>query len=187
MQLNEHLCDGCYGAVFRGTFGGEAAVIKFLGPSAEGIAAFHREWNALQYLAAAQVRAVPQLLGVGHLYLGVHYLATAMVHGQPLSCVQPLTREVAAAAGRALAQVHAAHPGLLHGDVRLQNILLVTSSSQLPAGEASSSGSSSGGSSSSEPSLECKVVDFGASSWDGSPAAQQQEVRQLIRLMEQAS
>lgn len=163
LQFERQLCDGCHGLVLAGKLSNRAAVFKLLGPNHEGMTAYYTELAALRYLSAKAVPAAVRLISASHLSAGVHYLATEFVAGTALSAVHPITPAIADAAVAALRTVHAAHPGFLHGDIRLPNVMLVSGSDAPP---------------------ECKIIDFGASSFNGCKAKQDQEMLQLQQLLQ---
>jgi hypothetical protein len=107
-------------------------VVKLLGPDAGGMRAYERELAAYRALHALQGSAVPQLLGDGRWDSGVHFIALRRLRGRTLAQVAAagggvLEPQVRAAALSALDSVHAAAPGLLHGDIRLHNLMLLDS------------------------------------------------------------
>ena len=162
----------------------------------------------LQVLRELQGSALPTLLGVGMLSLGHAFIATGLVHGTPLSQLLSLAADVRGAAEHALSRIHAC--GVVHGDIRLANMLLVRRAGRdLATGSSGGSspglfsgssdcgntdGSSSGGSSSngggSGLALPCAAsteivtfVDLGRAYVDASPgdlAAEKQRLRRLL-------
>jgi serine/threonine protein kinase len=170
-HLLHKICSGSAGDVMAGVYNGIPAVIKLLGPDSAGLEAFDREARSYSVLHQEQGEVVPQLLGVGWYPLaGVRYLAVRRIQGSPLSGLPTIPPSVAAAAVRALERVHrAGGPGFLHGDVRLQNILLE---------EAAAS---------SDANPRCFIIDFGRASEGGSVAQQRQEVRELKALLARRS
>jgi hypothetical protein len=173
LELGRQLCEGSNGMVVEGKCDGTPAVIKLLGPDRHGLAAFQRELHAYSQLQAVQGSAVPRLLAAGRLPGGVHFIASQLIKGQPLAALPSITVPVAAAASRALASVHTACPSLCHGDVRLENVMLL----------AEQQGHSSSSSSSIQPS--CVVIDFGQS-WFGASAAHQLQEREWLQRLLQA-
>lgn len=84
-----------------------------------GFAQFHHELSAYTQLQRLQGRCIPKVLAVGRLpHSGEPLLAVQL--GDPLP--EPITPELAAGIRRTLQQLHAA--GAVHGDVRLQNMLM---------------------------------------------------------------
>eukprot|EP00198_Chlamydomonas_reinhardtii_P008374 XP_001697711.1 predicted protein [Chlamydomonas reinhardtii] len=63
--LDKLICDGHVGFVCGGCVDGEAAVVKFFGPDAHGLAVYRAESSAYAALAAHQGRALPRLLAAG--------------------------------------------------------------------------------------------------------------------------
>ncbi|PNH05089.1 hypothetical protein TSOC_008675 [Tetrabaena socialis] len=162
LQLSGQLSTGSEGAVLHGVCRGMAAVVKLLGPDNRGLAAYGREVQAYRALEPLQGKAVPVLLAAGHLAAGVHFLATGLVQGTPLSSLVPVPDAVARAAMRALERVHGTSPGFLHGDIRLQNILLAAGAD--------------------EDTPTCVVLDFGRSRLGGNTQQQEFERAQLRAL-----
>lgn len=169
VHLYGKLCQGSDGAVVVGKCRGQRAVVKLLGPDASGLSAFRRELDAYGLLQSEQGRVVPHLLAAGHLVAGVHAIATAWVMGTPLSSLKTIPESVVQAARSALERVHSACPGLCHGDVRLQNVMLV----QQDVGWASCM----------DPP-KVMILDFGRARRGCSRQQQRGEVEQLISLME---
>ncbi|PNH06126.1 hypothetical protein TSOC_007545 [Tetrabaena socialis] len=165
LVLHSKLCVGSAGLVVLGAYGGEPAVVKLLGPDDEGLTAYSRESSAYDAVQGLQGTVVPKLLAAGHANHGVYYIAVSRLPGQPLSEVaQPFPPGVVKAAEDALRQLHAACPGFLHGDIRLENMIL------LPPG-------SGGGD-----CAKCMAIDFGRARL-GRAQEQDMEVRQLRRLL----
>lgn len=75
---------------------------------------------------------------------------------------------VAKTAVHALERVHSACPGLCHGDIRLQNIMLVQEGEE---GAATPAGAM------------CMVIDFGRACFERSKQEQRREVQQLALLV----
>ena len=212
LRFSETLAAGSEGLVMAGTCDGVDCVIKLLGPDRSGLAAYEREVAAYTALQRLQGRHVPELQAWGDLEYGVRFLALRRVAGaQPLSSLQrPLPAAVKGAALQALAVVQAACPGFVHGDVRLENVVVLEAAAsgglrgeqQLPAGLAGPSTSQPAGASAgardearggvaagaaSSGSLllpRCVLLDFGRSRLDGDAAQQRlerEELRQLLR------
>lgn len=72
----------------------------------------------LQKLASLQGTCIPRLLGMGELALGFTYIALSLIPGKPLCELGRIPDGVAAAARRALKDLHAC--GVEHGDMQLQ-------------------------------------------------------------------
>lgn len=113
--------------------------------------------------------SVPQLLAYGPLAAGVHYLATKQVEGMPFPPLHTMSQEAATAAAtgaeKVLLQICEQHPGFVHGDLRLANLLLVHNNDDTAV-----------------PTV--MLIDFAASRLDGSAAdvcAQFRELRSLLR------
>ncbi|PNH06131.1 hypothetical protein TSOC_007543 [Tetrabaena socialis] len=165
LVLHSKLCVGSAGLVVLGAYGGEPAVVKLLGPDDEGLTAYSRESSAYDAVQGLQGTVVPKLLAAGHANHGVYYIAVSRLPGQPLSEVaQPFPPGVVKAAEDALRQLHAACPGFLHGDIRLENMILLPPGS--PGGDCA----------------KCMVIDFGRARL-GRAQEQDMEVRQLRRLL----
>ncbi len=209
LQFLAALGHGRDGTVFRGTCGGQPAIIKVYTWEDHQLAAYYREALAYQALEALQGKVVPKVLAHGRMKGGLaslRYLAMRPVRGGvPLSDhPRPFPDEVARAAVRALAVVHRGVPGLLHGDVRLENVLLVSGMEARPVGgAASSAGQPAGGPAASgeaagdvAPSRDddgaggtvgsrcrCVVIDFGGSRFGGTGRQQKEERSALRRLL----
>ena len=127
LEIDGRLGSGADGFVFVGRCGGEPAVVKVF--DWENLERCWQEEQAYLALAAVQGSAIPRLLHSGEMRvpLGYRFLVLQYIEGAvPLSEMpQPLPEEVCTAARRALCAAHAACPGLLHGDLRLENILLL--------------------------------------------------------------
>ncbi|PNH04106.1 hypothetical protein TSOC_009783 [Tetrabaena socialis] len=165
LVLHSKLCVGSAGLVVLGAYGGEPAVVKLLGPDDEGLKAYGRESSAYDAVQGLQGTVVPKLLAAGHANHGVYYIAVSRLPGQPLSEVaRPFPPGVVKAAEDALRQLHAACPGFLHGDIRLQNMILLPPGS--PGGDCA----------------KCMVIDFGQARL-GRAEEQDVEVRQLRTLL----
>jgi tRNA A-37 threonylcarbamoyl transferase component Bud32 len=165
LQLHYKLCSGSAGAVVCGAYGADPAVVKLLGPDTHGLAEFRREVQAYTVLQKLQGNVVPHLLSVGRLVAGVHFIATRLIPGTPLSSLPTVPAPVADAAVHALSRAHEAHTGFIHGDIRLQNIMLVDSASG------------------SDTTVRCMVIDFGRSRLDGTPSDKVKEVKKLKRML----
>ena len=165
MHLRGKLCQGSSGAVVAGICQGLPAVVKLLGPDASGLAAFHREALAYRLLQSEQGGVVPRLLAAGHLVADVHAIVTACITGVPLSSLATIPPSVAEAARRALERVHSVAPGLCHGDVRLQNIMLQGQVQDQDVGAT------------------CMVIDFGRARCGCSSQQQREEVEHLVSLL----
>eukprot|EP00877_Chromochloris_zofingiensis_P006568 jgi/Chrzof1/2164/Cz11g04190.t1 len=98
---------------------------------------------------------------------GVKYIALDKINGAPLSDLPYITNEVAAGALNALVTLQQRHPGFVHGDIRLHNIMLLATPRP---GESSS----------------CILIDLAWSQLDGSEAQQEHEVQELTQLIEEA-
>lgn len=166
MHLRGKLCEGSSGAVMAGTCQGLPAVVKLLGPDASGLAAFQREARAYRLLQSEQGGVVPFLLAAGHLVADVHAIVTACITGVPLSSLATIPPSVAEAAQHALERVHSVAPGLCHGDVRLQNIMLQGQVQQ-----------------DQDAGATCMVIDFGRARFGCSSQQQRDEVEQLVSLL----
>ena len=59
------------------------------------------------------------------MWMGMHGIVTERIQGTMLADMESIPQPVATAAMRALKRVHSLCPGLCHGDVRLENIMLV--------------------------------------------------------------
>lgn len=169
ITFHHTLCDGSEGAVAVGTYDGVPAVVKLIYPDEHGLDAFNREVAAYQLLASFQGGLIPQLLGAGQVRAGVHFIAVAKVSGRPLSSFSAVPTHLQQAAVSALSKLHSTHPGFLHGDIRLENVM---------AQQAACEGGA-------EPAYTgCMLIDFGRSCTTGASSKQQkQEVRELKRLM----
>ena len=109
-----------------GRTGGAPAVVKLLGPDDYGLAQYEAELRMYRLLQPLQGQLVPRLLGAGHLDFGVHFLATSTIDGTPLSSLPHVTDSVASGALRALQRLQAVFPNFLHGDIRLENVLVLS-------------------------------------------------------------
>ena len=157
-----------------GEYGGAPAVVKLFGPDRGGLAAYDRELKVYQKLEALQGQVVPCLLGAGYLTAGVHYLAVARIEGPPLSGLPHISTAVADAAACALGRLHSSQAGFLHGDIRLQNVMLARGCTAVGAGGAGNA---------DDTDVRCMFIDFGRSQLGGSMAEQHKEVKLLKHLM----
>ncbi|KXZ49580.1 hypothetical protein GPECTOR_20g436 [Gonium pectorale] len=134
LELLAERAHGGDGMLFDGTVDGTAAVIKVYLWDRAGLAAFYREATAYRALASLQGSVVPQVLLMGKMRDGLRYLALRPVGGgRPLSWVgRPFQPAVVRAALRALEAAQHACGGFVHGDISLDNILLV----EAPGGTA---------------------------------------------------
>eukprot|EP00878_Enallax_costatus_P034068 GHUV01037679.1.p1 GENE.GHUV01037679.1~~GHUV01037679.1.p1 ORF type:complete len:120 (-),score=21.80 GHUV01037679.1:40-399(-) len=118
----------------------------------------------LHHVESEQGRLVPRCRAAGHAYDGVYYIATERIDGHDLSAYESGVPEpVAAAALAALRALGQAFPGFLHGDIRLQNVLLVSDDSDAKP--------------------RCMWVDLGRSSMNGSKRQQLAEHDMLKTLL----
>lgn len=164
LQLSDNrVCCGSAGEVVLGTCRGAAAVVKLLGPDNIGLAAFAQEWQMYAELHSVQGQLVPSLLAVGHLWAGVHFIATSRIDGVPLSSLTCIPEVVAVAAVKSLKTLYTAFPGFVHGDVRLANVLLVSESS--------------------DAAPRCMWVDLARSRLDGTQKQREAELRKLKKLL----
>ena len=171
VDLHRKLCDGSAGAVVLGAYGGAPAVVKLLGPDDYGLAQYEAELHMYHLLEPLQGQVVPRLLGAGYLDFGVHFLATSTIDGTPLSSLPHVTDAVASGALLALQRIRDVLPGFLHGDIRLENVLVL-----------STHGGEGGGGGDGEADAACMFVDFACSQVGGSMAEQREEEKRLKRL-----
>ncbi|PNG99895.1 hypothetical protein TSOC_014315 [Tetrabaena socialis] len=178
------LAQGGDGIVFHGTCDGAPAVIKVFTWELCALAAYWQESVAYRALTMLQGSVVPLVLAHGKLPYGLRYIALRPIEGgEPLSgCLQPFPRAVAVAALRALQEVQAACPGFVHGDVRLENLLLVRAPGRGGAAEGEGEPDALGGA-----ALRCVLLDFARSRMDGSEQQQQRELAQLRQLLGNAA
>ncbi|KXZ53162.1 hypothetical protein GPECTOR_7g1054 [Gonium pectorale] len=172
--------------VFRGTCDGAPALIKVFTLAAH--AGYRREAEAYRVLAPLQGAAVPKVLAHGQLPFGLRYIALERVQsGQRLrDCKRPFPRAVAKAALQVLRKAQAACPGFVHGDLQLDNILLVpgvAATAQAAEGAADALGSGGGGPC-------CVLLDLARSRIHGNPQPQRQKeerarLRQLLVVEEE--
>lgn len=168
LYCGDTLAVGCNGPVFSGTCNGAPAIVKVFTWDADAHDAYRREVAAYRALARLQGSVVPEVLDYGRMRFGLRYIALRPVEGgQPLSsCEWPFPRAVAKAAVKALQTAHATCEGFVHGDVRLENMLL------LRQGAAAGGGTP-----------RCVLLDFEWSRTDGDKEQQEQEQAQLERLL----
>lgn len=163
LRLQRQLCRGSSGLVMVGEWSGEAAVVKLLGPDSEGLSALDQECSMYAELQAVQGKLIPCFLAAGHLAAGVHFLATGLIDGLPLSSLAVIPPAVAEAAVNALESLAATFPGFLHGDLRLANVLVLSSGSNTAP--------------------RCMWLDLARSRLDGTVRQQKAEQRHLKRLL----
>jgi serine/threonine protein kinase len=169
LQLARLLGEGATGQVFQGLWLGQPAAIKLL--STRGwVPATSFMWEAKVYLRMQQLQGscVPRLFGHGYANTtSCYFLAMTLAQGTPLDQLpQPLAPEVRAAAMRTLQQVHSL--GVLHGDIRLDHLLLQQQDDESAAAEG-------------RPLVI--LIDFGRASIDAPTEAlleEQQELQQLL-------
>ena len=149
---------------------------------------------------------LPCLFGVGRLAFGTPFVATSVVKGTRLSDIETFTPAVRDAALKSLSHIHAL--GVAHGDIGLDNLLLVvgdtgalgsdddpsgsgspveTSSLQLlntPAGSQSSSDEISSDSLPSHHRPSVVILDLGRAYVCSEPEVLVWEMDDLKRLME---
>jgi len=122
---------GASGFVMQGRVDGDEGqlvAIKTFSSCEDSVAASKSEASVYRHLKDLQGVVIPTFLGTGQVPLtGTGFLLTSLVEGKPLSsitCLDPRKgKEVAEAARQALSLIH--KHGVAHGDVRLQNILLL--------------------------------------------------------------
>ncbi|KAG2426010.1 hypothetical protein HXX76_013381 [Chlamydomonas incerta] len=198
------------GTVYDGRLGaaaGTPVVIKvYCMWDPEQEEAYAREVAAYRALARLQGSWIPRVLASGRLAGDLPRLRCLVMEpvagGQRLSDYpgRPFPGTVVDAALDALRQAHDV-AGFLHGDIRLQNILLVTAAAgdddggggagTGPGREGGSGGpavtggggTSGGASSSTGAGLRCVLLDFGGSRLDGTAAQQAAEMAELRRLL----
>lgn len=83
-------------------------------------------------LKPLQGSVIPRLFGAGRLAFGTPFLATSFVHGTSLSMLQDIPQAVRNAACSSLSSIHAL--GVAHGDVGLNNLLLVMTDDSMERG-----------------------------------------------------
>eukprot|EP00198_Chlamydomonas_reinhardtii_P009835 XP_001699172.1 predicted protein [Chlamydomonas reinhardtii] len=202
--------DGVLGAA-GGAVGGTPVVIKvYCCWDPQQAAAYPREVAAYRALSRLQGSWIPRVLASGRLAGNLSRLRCLVMEpvagGQRLSDYpeRPFPGAVVEAALNALRQAHSV-AGFLHGDIRLENMLLVTAA----AGDGGSSGGAgkkrgreggsggpaiaggggtSGGASSSSSGVagagqRCVLLDFGGSRLDGTAAKQAAELAELRWLL----
>ena len=84
---------------------------------------------------------LPSLFGAGRLAFGTPFIATSVVQGTRLSDLQTLTPAVCDAARLSLSRIHAL--GVAHGDIGLDNLMLVVGDSDATGRDDDQSGSGS--------------------------------------------
>jgi RIO-like serine/threonine protein kinase len=146
----------------RATFGGEHVALKWLGPDASSMAAYHRELDMLLAMAPMDDLPAARLLAWGHYMAGVHFIATHYIDGTPLSELAVIPAAVAEAAETALKELQQRLHGFLHGDIRLANVMLCAAGRDFQP--------------------RCMFVDFARSRVDGSSAQQRAELASLNTL-----
>ena len=172
------------------TYFGRPAVVKLLGPDRRGLKAWRTEVDMYERLSALQGQLVPQLLGSGHLEVGVHYIALSCVEGTALSSLPAIPQRAAESALAGLRRLQETVPGFLHGDLRPANIMWA-SPSQEGAAAAVAPPSQEGAAAVAPPSQEgaaaaapsCVFIDFGRSRSDGDSAQQAEEEVKLRRML----
>ncbi len=112
-------------------------------------------------LKELQGSVLPELLGVGSLVLGGAVLVMTYVAGTPLSRLPQISAEVAEAAETALAEVH--KRGVAHGDIRLENFVLLAApaTAAAPVGDVASSSEGGSGSAGSSGGVRVVLLDLG--------------------------
>lgn len=88
-----------------------------------------------------QGSVLPRLFGAGRLAFGTPFVATSVVKGTRLSDMQTFAPAVRDAARASLARIHAL--GVAHGDIGLDNLLLVLDGRDAMGSDDGSSGSGS--------------------------------------------
>ena len=84
---------------------------------------------------------LPILFGAGRLAFGTPFVATSVVRGARLSDLQSFTPAVCDAARMSLSRIHAL--GVAHGDIGLDNLLLVAGGTDAEGSDDNPSGSGS--------------------------------------------
>eukprot|EP00877_Chromochloris_zofingiensis_P006562 jgi/Chrzof1/2159/Cz11g04140.t1 len=166
IQLEAVVCSSSASTVVRGRWWGDPAVFKLHGPDV-GWQEWETEVGMYDRLSAEQGKLLPRMLGHGSIIAGVKYIALENIDGVPLSDLPYITEKVAAAAFNALVTLQQRHPGFVHGDIRLQNIMLLATPRP---GESST----------------CMLLDLAWSQMDGSEAQQEHEVQEFTQLIEEA-
>ena len=142
-------------------------------------------------LGALQGQLVPQLLGSGHLEVGVHYIALSCVEGTALSSLPAIPQRAAESALAGLRRLQEAVPGFLHGDLRPANIMWASPSQEGAAATTASPSQEGAAATTASPSQEgaaaaapsCVFIDFGRSRSNGDSAQQAEEEVKLRRML----
>lgn len=124
------------GQVIAGDLPGRLVAIKVFSRCADSVSASQAEASIYNYLEDLQGVVIPTYLGIGRIPLtGSGFILTSLVKGRPLSCLDEKERvkEVAEAARQALSLIH--QRGVAHGDVRLENILLLDNDDEMEEGD----------------------------------------------------
>ncbi len=156
------------------TLAGQEAVVKLYGPEPDGLKAYCAEFDAYRALEKLQGDIVPVMLAAGRACPveegDAFAIATRLVPGLTLEDVLyehgSVGEQVGEAAMEALRRLHAAVPGFLHGDLVLDNVVLVEQEAGQPP--------------------RCVILGFGMARLDATPEEQAEEVLQLeVELDEQ--
>ncbi|KAG2501381.1 hypothetical protein HYH03_001169 [Edaphochlamys debaryana] len=189
------LSEGDDGTVLEGLCGGTPMVYE---GDVWGLAAYCRESKAYIALASLQGLAVPQVMGHGQMPYLMRYVAMRPLAGRTLADVPRAERSgaVADAALEALLAVQRCCPGFVHGDVQLENFMLLeppaagAAAEEGPEGCGAAAGGGSctgggggGGSSGGGGGPRCVLLDFARSRLDGDTRAQQRELAKLRGLL----
>eukprot|EP00877_Chromochloris_zofingiensis_P011390 jgi/Chrzof1/6504/Cz18g13220.t1 len=167
IRLEAVMCEGSAGTVVRGGWWGDPAVFKLHGPDAVGLHDWKTEVAMYDRLSAEQGQLLPRMVGHGSMVAGMQYIALEKIDGVDLSDLPCITDDVAAAAMDALVTLQQHHPGFVHGDIRLENIMLLATPRP---GESSS----------------VMLIDLAWSKLGGSEAQQECEVQELTQLLKEA-
>ena len=97
--------------------------------------------SCTQVLLPLQGSVLPNLFGAGRLAFGTPFVATSVVRGARLSDLQAFTPAVCDAARLSLSRIHAL--GVAHGDIGLDNLMLVVGDSNATGSDDDLSGSGS--------------------------------------------
>lgn len=97
--------------------------------------------SCAQVLQRLQGSVLPSLFGAGRLAFGTPFVATSVVRGTRLSDLQTFTPAVCDAARLSLSRIHAL--GVVHGDIGLDNLMLVVGDSNAAGRDDDPSGSGS--------------------------------------------
>lgn len=119
-------------------------------------------------LRCLQGSTIPELYGIGRHHLGQPFVATSLVRGTCLSSLSYIDEEVMKAAQLALSRVH--RLGVLHGDISLENMMLV---------DVGEEGSTASRGSAGEPRPRVIIIDLGRS-YVG--ASRERQAREMARL-----